>query len=170
MRRSLTRLKIMTTSWSLTNRIFLATALMAIPSIGLAIYVVNVAVTRQAEDELRRGLEAAATLVDRNRDLVGFSLDEQLAARLKQLTASDIAFVVDGAVQASTLPTEYSRTLADAAQGSREATLRLGNDEYVAVTRALSTSSAFEGIAGTRDDGGASGIAPVAIVLRSQIE
>ena len=76
MRRSLTRLKIMTTSWSLTNRIFLETALMAIPSIGLAIYVVNVAVTRQAEDELRRGLEAAATLFDRNRDLVGFSLDE----------------------------------------------------------------------------------------------
>ena len=36
----------MTTSWSLTNRIFLATALMAILSIGLAIYVVNVAVTR----------------------------------------------------------------------------------------------------------------------------
>ena len=36
-------------SWSLTNRIFFATALMAVLSIGLAIYVVNVAVTRQAE-------------------------------------------------------------------------------------------------------------------------
>ena len=60
----------MTTSWSLTNRIFLATALMAILSIGLAIYVVNVAVTRQAEDELRRGLEGAAALVDQNRDIL----------------------------------------------------------------------------------------------------
>ena len=276
----------MTTSWSLTNRIFLATALMAILSIGLAIYVVNVAVTRQAEDELRRGLEGAAALVDQNRDLlfeqfarearliadlpklkaavgvnhpptmqpiavdyqaqigsdifvvtnaqvgvlaqighvdlapdrvarlpsiktalmgraaasfwprrggdvqvvtipiwidesqpellgtlsVGFSLDEQLAARLKQLTASDIAFVVDGAVQASTLPAEYSGTLADAVQGGREATLRLGDEEYVAVTRALSTSGAFEGVAVTSDDGGDSGIAPVAIVLRSRTE
>ena len=47
----------MTISWSLSNRIFLATALMAILSIGLAILVVNGAVTRQAEAELRRGLE-----------------------------------------------------------------------------------------------------------------
>lgn len=277
----------MTTSWSLTNRIFLATALMAILSIGLAIYVVNVAVTRQAEDELRRGLEAAATLVDQNRDLlfeqfarearliadlpklkaavgvnhpptmqpiaadyqaqigsdifvvtnaeggvlaqighvdlapdrvarlpsietalmgnaaasfwprrggdvqvvtipiwidesqpellgtlsVGFSLDEQLAARLKQLTASDIAFVVDGAVQASTLPAEYSGVLADAVQGGREDALRLGDEEYVAVTRALSTGGAFaEGVTVTRDGGGQGGTAPVAIVLRSRTE
>ena len=277
----------MTTSWSLTNRIFLATALMAILSIGLAIYVVNVAVTRQAEDELRRGLEDAATLVDHNRDIlfeqfarearliadlpklkaavgvnhpptmqpiaedyqaqigsdifvvtnalgdvlaqighidlpadrvarlppietaltgsaaasfwprrggdvqvvtipiwidesqpellgtlsVGFILDEQLAARLKQLTASDIAFVVDGAVQASTLPPEHSGRLAEAVQGRPEATFWLGDEEYVAVTRALSTGGAFaEGVAVTRGAGGESGAAPVAIVLRSRTE
>ena len=60
--------------------------------------------------------------------------------------------------------------MADAVQGGREATLRLGDEEYVAVTRALSTSGAFEGVAVTSDDGGDSGIAPVAIVLRSRTE
>lgn len=57
-------------SWSLTNRIFLSTALIAILSIGLSIYVVNGAVRRQAEDELRRGLNDAARLVEYNRDLL----------------------------------------------------------------------------------------------------
>ena len=277
----------MTTSWSLTNRIFFATALMAILSISLAIYVVNIAVTRQAEDELRRGLEDAATLVDHNRDLlfeqfarearliadlpklkaavgvnhpptmqpiaedyqaqigsdvfvvtnavgdvlaqighvdlpadrvarlppiktalmgsaaasfwprrggdmqvvtipiwidesqpellgtlsVGFSLDEQLAVRFKQLTASDIAFVADGAVQASTLPAEHLETLADSVQRGRDTTFWLGDEEYVAVTRALSTGSAFaEGVTVTRDGADESGVAPVAIVLRSRSE
>ena len=80
----------MTTSWSLTNRIFLATALMAILSIGLAIYVVNVAVTRQAEDELRRGLEGAAALVDQNRDLLfeQFAREACLIADLPKLKAA----------------------------------------------------------------------------------
>ncbi len=49
---------------SLSNRIFLATAAMTILSIGLAILVVNVAVTRQAEEELARGLESAAAQVE----------------------------------------------------------------------------------------------------------
>ena len=76
--------------WSLTNRIFFATALMAILSIGLAIYVVNVAVTRQAEDELRRGLEDAATLVEHNRDLLfeQFAREARLIADLPKLKAA----------------------------------------------------------------------------------
>ena len=44
---------------SLTNRIFFATALLAVLSIGVAVYRVNVAVTAQAESELRRGVEEA---------------------------------------------------------------------------------------------------------------
>ena len=77
-------------SWSLTNRIFFATALMAVLSIGLAIYVVNVAVTRQAEDELRRGLEDAATLVEHNRDLLveQFAREARLIADLPKLKAA----------------------------------------------------------------------------------
>ena len=41
---------------SLTNRIFLASALLAVLSIGTALYIVSVRVTREAEGELQRGL------------------------------------------------------------------------------------------------------------------
>ena len=80
----------MTISWSLTNRIFLATALMAVLSIGLAIYVVNVAVTRQTEDELRRGLDDVATLVEHNQDLLfeQFAREARLIADLPKLKAA----------------------------------------------------------------------------------
>ena len=63
---------------------------MAILSIGLAIYVVNVAVTRQAEDELRRRLEDAATLVDQNRDVLfeQFAREARLIADLPKLKAA----------------------------------------------------------------------------------
>jgi signal transduction histidine kinase len=49
---------------SLTNRIFLATSLIVVVSIGIAIYRVNDSVTRQAEGDLRTGLAEAASLVD----------------------------------------------------------------------------------------------------------
>ncbi len=49
---------------SLTNRIFFASALLAVLAIGVAVYRVNVAVTAQAENELRRGLEEAGTLLE----------------------------------------------------------------------------------------------------------
>ena len=272
-------------SWSLTNRIFLSTALIAILSIGLSIYVVNGAVRRQAEDELRRGLNDAARLVEYNRDLlfeqfarearliadlpklkaavgvnhpptvqpiaedyqaqigsdvfvvtnalgevltqigqvdlpseqiaqlrpitlaltgqaavsfwprrggdiqvvtipiwidefqpellgtlsVGFSLDERLAARFKELTASEIAFLVDGTIQASTLPSDYAEALAAAVQSGQETAIRLGDEEYVAVVRTLSNQSALaEEVALSDTSGGRSGAAPMAIVLRSR--
>lgn len=277
----------MTISWSLTNRIFLATALMAVLSIGLAIYVVNVAVTRQTEDELRRGLDDAATLIEHNQDLlfeqfvrearliadlpklkaavgvnhpptlrpiaedyqaqigsdvfvvtnahggvlaqignidlpageiaklqpikaaltgspaasfwprtggdvqvvtipiwidelqpellgtlsIGFSLDEQLAARFKQLTASDIAFLVNGEIQASTLPAAYAVTLAAAAVAGPETAIRLGDEEFLVVTRALSTGSGLASGSGvTAIGGGNAGTVPIVVVLRSRTE
>ena len=52
---------------SLTNRIFFATALLAVLSIAVAIYIVNRAVTRQADAELQRGIDEAATLVEEYR-------------------------------------------------------------------------------------------------------
>ena len=75
---------------SLTNRIFLATTLMALLSIGLAVLVVNAAVVRQAEDELARGLEYAASLVEQDRDLLIEQLtrDAQLVADLPKLKAA----------------------------------------------------------------------------------
>ena len=267
-------------SSSLSNRIFLATALMAILSIGLAIFVVNVAVTRQAEDELQRGLEDSATAVEQYRDLlldqfarearliadlpklkaavgvdhpptvrqiaedyqrligsdllivtnaegailaqigqidlpaerlsrmptiqtalagratasfwpraggdiqvvtipiwidqmqpellgtlsVGFALDEALAARFKELIASDIAFVVDGAVQASTLPAEHAAVIAATATDTAGTRIGLGDEEYVAVARSLSVEGEWS--AAGADDNSLS--APLAVILRSR--
>ena len=258
---------------SLSNRIFLTTALLAVLSIGVAVYRVNVAVTAQAEQELQRGLEEAATLVDNYRgtlleqyrrearliadlpklkaavyeqdpptvqplaadyqaqlgaDLfvvlgrdarplasiglaqvqghagpplasiasagpetitflrtpegllevvsvpipeagqpgslgtlaVGFALDNRAAARLKALTSSDIAFTLDGAVQASTLPRERWRALAGAPRAAGPSRLTMGDEEYVLVRRSIVPAGA-EGIGS---------LAPAAIVLRSRTE
>ena len=257
---------------SLTNRIFLGSALLAVLTIGAAIYNVNVAVTAQAEQELLRGLEEAGTLIEENRrvqvehfsrearliadlprlkasvsegdsptalgvakeyqqqleaDLflvtdrtgrflarlaspgaegaayeglpgigearagreanwfwphpggvlqvvtvpiwinppqpeilgtlsIGFSLDNRVAARFRSLTNSDIAFGVNNAIQASTLPPASWHTLAPVLGRQRGAVkLQLGDDEYVAIARALS-----------RDSSGTA----VAIILRSRTE
>jgi hypothetical protein len=53
---------------SLTNRIFFASAALAVLSIGVAIAIVNVRVTREAEGELERGLEEAARLVEQHHE------------------------------------------------------------------------------------------------------
>ena len=52
---------------SLTNRIFLASTLLAMLSLGIAFYFVNVRATADAEEELRRGLLDAAALADQQR-------------------------------------------------------------------------------------------------------
>ncbi len=49
---------------SLTNRIFLASAALAVMSIGAAVYFVSTTTTRQAEAGLQRGLIEAGALVD----------------------------------------------------------------------------------------------------------
>jgi len=54
----------MTILGSLTNRIFLASAALAVLSIAAAVYFVSHTTTRQAEAELQRGLIEAGTLVD----------------------------------------------------------------------------------------------------------
>jgi signal transduction histidine kinase len=75
---------------SLTNRIFFATALLAVLSIGAAIYIVNRAVTRQGERELQRGIEEAATLVEqyRNFSFETFGREARLIADLPRLKAA----------------------------------------------------------------------------------
>lgn len=55
---------------SLTNRVFLACTLLATLSLGFALYFVNERVSREAEAELRRGLEEAGTFVDQYRATV----------------------------------------------------------------------------------------------------
>jgi signal transduction histidine kinase len=55
---------------SLTNRIFLACALLAVLSLGFASYFVNARATREAEAELQRGLHEASRLVDQHRSVL----------------------------------------------------------------------------------------------------
>jgi signal transduction histidine kinase len=50
---------------SLTNRIFLASTLLAVLALGFTLYFVNARVSTAAEAELRRGVTDAATLVER---------------------------------------------------------------------------------------------------------
>ena len=256
---------------SLSNRIFFATALLAVISIGVAVYRVNVAVTAQAEQELQRGLEEAATLVENYRrtlldqyrrearliadlpklkgvvdtedpptvkdiaedyrtqlgaDLfvvtgrhgrilfafgapnpeeiatlegfreasagregisfwparggvrevvsvpiligaeilgtlnVGFALDDHAALRLRALSASDISFLYNGVVQASTLSAQDRTALQRVAGAAGVTHVQIGNEEYVAVSRALLRSTS----AGTQPSPG------VAIILRSRTE
>jgi signal transduction histidine kinase len=263
---------------SLTNRIFLASAMLAVLAIAVAVYRVNVAVTRQAENELRRGLEEASTLLEEIRttqfdhfsrearlvadlsnmkaaldtgdpitvrpiaqdyqrqigcDLflvtgpvgrvlaeegrvsvdadvpavreaiaralkghevvalwpyrggviqvatvpsflqselmgtvsVGFSLDEEAAARFKALTNSEIAFAAGNAVQASTLSAEFHPALTTLLVGSDSRRIVLGDTEYETIVRALPLRR-------PNDEGPAQALGgvPHAILLRSRTE
>ena len=54
----------MTLLSSLTNRIFLASALLVVGSTGITLLLLDLSVSRRAEDNLRAGLAEAASLVD----------------------------------------------------------------------------------------------------------
>ena len=276
----------MTVFSSLTNRIFFASALLAVLAISLAVYRVNVAVTAQAESELQRGVEEAGTLLEEYRttlfehflrearliadlpklkaavaekhaptvqplaedyqgriasDLfvvtdpsggvlaeagrlrmprndpaatdainratsgheavalwrhpagaiqvasvplfiggpkgalpelvgtvsVGFSLDEESAARFKALTNSEIVFFVGDEVQASTFPAEFNRQLASLAGATSIGRITLGDSDYVVVRRKLPLTSSADAAAGQDEDGVA---IPTALILRSRTE
>jgi signal transduction histidine kinase len=74
---------------SLSNRIFVAGALLAVAPLGVAIWSVTAAVTGQAEQELRRGLEEAATLMEETRETLfeHFVREARLIADLPRLKA-----------------------------------------------------------------------------------
>src|SRR3990167_9552902 len=57
----------MTPLSSLRSRIFLASALLTVLSIGVAIYLVSARVRREAENSLRREITTTGTLVDQFR-------------------------------------------------------------------------------------------------------
>jgi len=80
----------MTILGSLTNRIFFASAALAVLSIGFAVYLVSRTTTREAEAELQRGLTEAGTLVDQQTaSLVQtFTVMAQLVADLPKLKAA----------------------------------------------------------------------------------
>ena len=75
---------------SLTNRIFVASALLAVVSIAVGVYHVNRAVTSEAEKELLRGLDEARALIEENRRIrvEHFTLEARLIADLPRLKAA----------------------------------------------------------------------------------
>ena len=75
---------------SLSNRIFIGCTLVATLSLGFAFYFVNARATREAEAELRRGLNEAGSLVDQNRVSVTdtFARLARLVADLPKLKAA----------------------------------------------------------------------------------
>ena len=262
---------------TLTNRIFVASAALAVVSIGVAISIVNVSVTREAERELQRGLEEAGRLVDQHHETrresalrmarlvadqpklkavvdladpptveplardyqgqvgsallmvadrsgrvlarvgsvdgpagdlaalpgirealggqettafwpgangmvevvtvpiligrpsaeilgalsVGFAFDDSLAERFKTLTESEIAFALDGRIQAGTLPGGHSRELESLLGSPGTAHTRLGDEEYLALARPLTSDAA-------RTPTGAADRRPTALILRSR--
>ena len=100
----------MTLLSSLTSRIFLATSLLAIGTIGLAIYLVSARVTRQAERDLERGVVDSASLLDQQRaDLANHYLTlARLVADLPKLKA---AIETQDAPTVAPLAEDYQRQL-----------------------------------------------------------
>src|SRR5690348_4511610 len=80
----------MTILGSLTNRIFLASAALAVLSIGFAVYLVSRTITREAEAELQRGLVEAGTLVDQQTASLAqtFTVMARLVADLPRMKAA----------------------------------------------------------------------------------
>jgi signal transduction histidine kinase len=267
----------MTIFSSLTNRIFVASAVLTVLAIAVAVYRVNVAVTAQAENELHRGLDEAGTLLEEYRttllehyarearlvadlsdvkaalyekdpptvqpiaekyqqaigcDLflvtdpsgrlladagrlrsgtqtdqtrtpverarqgketvslwphaggviqvvtvpsttgpelfgtvsVGFSLDEQTAGRFKRLTNSEIAFAIDGRVEASTLPAVHNAQLSALVGSDGVRVVDLDEMQYVALSRELPLQATGG------DPPAAAGPHATALILRSRTE
>lgn len=80
----------MTLLSSLTNRIFLASAMLAIATTGVAVYVVGTRVTGEAGVELQRGLADAGSLVaQQQRTLISnYALTARLLADLPRLKSA----------------------------------------------------------------------------------
>ena len=91
---------------------------------------------------------------------IGFMLDNALAAQLKQITLSDVAFGMNGQVLAATLPREFYPTLAARLRTVGTSRVQLGAEEYAALPRPLTA----------REDPAATASGPVALILRSRTE
>lgn len=96
---------------SLTNRIFVASALLAVVSIAIGIYRVNIAVTAQTDRDLQRGLNEARSLIEENRliRLEHFTKEARLIADLPRLKA---AIEPGDAATARGVVEEYQQQLA----------------------------------------------------------
>ena len=84
----------------------------------------------------------------------GFLLDDTLAARLKEITGSDVAFGMDGKILATTLPRSADAVLASQLTTSDVTATSIEGDDYAVLPRPL----------------GANGTGAVALLLRSRAE
>jgi len=92
---------------------------------------------------------------------VGFFLDDQFAEQIKRLTASEIAFGAGDRILASTLPADSRDALASVIGAHDIATVRIGDEDFLALARPLASSSA---------DATATQAMPVVLTLRSRTE
>src|SRR5688572_2630228 len=92
---------------------------------------------------------------------IGFRLDRALAAQLKEITGSDVAFGMDGQILASTLTKEAQSSLGDRLRSTGTSSVTLGDEEFVVLPRPL---------AATPDGAAVPGGGPVALILRSRTE
>jgi signal transduction histidine kinase len=93
---------------------------------------------------------------------VGFLLDNALAAQLKEITGSDVAFGMDGQILAATLPREMYAVLGGRLRTSDISHLIISGEDYLVLPRPLT-------IAGNLDNLPV-GVGPVALILRSRTE
>ena len=100
----------MTIFSTLTNRIFVASAVLTLLCISTAIYVVNRRVTEAAEDELRHELVRSAALVDEQRQSVSelFTIFARTVADLPKLKA---AVATDDPPTVGPIAADYARTV-----------------------------------------------------------
>ena len=88
----------------------------------------------------------------------GFMLDAALAAQLKKITGSDVAFGMDGQILASTLGPEAHAELAPRLRGTGISRVLIAGEDYEVLSRPL--------LSGANDVGSG----PVALILRSRTE
>jgi signal transduction histidine kinase len=87
---------------------------------------------------------------------LGLMLDDAIAAQLKQITGSDIAFGMNGRVLAGTLPPESHGVLGEQLHTAGVSRVAVGRQEFLALPLSLTSAAAVDG--------------PVALILRSRTE
>jgi signal transduction histidine kinase len=131
---------------SLTNRIFVASALLAVMSIAVAVYVVNAAVTAQAEAELQRGLEEAGSLVEQYQALLFDNLTRQ-ARLIADLPRFKAAVALDDPPTVQPLADEYrSQITADLLVVTGRAGRVLGESGGAGLAGAVATGAIEEAL------------------------
>jgi hypothetical protein len=90
----------------------------------------------------------------------GFLLDDALAADVKRITGSDVAFGMDGQILAATLPRDQFADLASKLRTTGVSRLTIDGNEFVSLPRRLSTSKDPEPTTS----------GPVALFLRSRTD